>query len=374
MSTAAITSLTFRVVRVRSFDALTQLSTAWNRLAGDVPFRRWEWCSAWWKHCSRHDDELFVLLVLDGDDSIVGIAPWYLRNTIGAGRSLCFLGHDTEPTDLSLLAVPGLERTIAVRIAAWLCCEGAGHWDLLLLDGVNADDEACSRLADALQARWHTVGRRPQCQSLAAALPRRFDRWTSQLAEVDRELVEQVDREYIATGRAVLRTAICSDDVRRGLDLLQKLATSEGRASRPPGRVASEAFHQSAARQFLSIGLLHLQWTELDGQPIAAEYGFVGDDTIYVYHHTWAAGAGGPVATLHSVLALRRAVTEGYRHLLVRGTTAVPVLRTHAATRPLLHYYCAARSWGAHCYLASWRAQQLAVRACQRLLRALRRQ
>jgi hypothetical protein len=41
------------------YDEIASLAETWNALAGDIPFRRWEWLGAWWRHYG-HGRRLFI--------------------------------------------------------------------------------------------------------------------------------------------------------------------------------------------------------------------------------------------------------------------------------------------------------------------------
>ena len=56
---------------------LEALRDEWNRLAGNVPFRRFEWLTTWWRHYRQPDWKLFVITVREADGELIGLAPWY---------------------------------------------------------------------------------------------------------------------------------------------------------------------------------------------------------------------------------------------------------------------------------------------------------
>lgn len=75
------------------------LEVVWNNLLSQSPtntyFMRWEWVSTWWDVYSQPDDELHVIIIKN-IDSIVSIAPFYIRKRyIGKyypSKLLMFLG------------------------------------------------------------------------------------------------------------------------------------------------------------------------------------------------------------------------------------------------------------------------------------------
>src|SRR5262245_24690813 len=116
------------------FDALAD---DWNRLCADVPFRRWEWNRAWWRQYGQ-GHELFILCVYDVAGALIGIAPWYLEQTPGAGRVIRFLGSGEACSEYATIMIaPAHEAAVCDAIVEWLSraeCSGADHvsdnqWD-----------------------------------------------------------------------------------------------------------------------------------------------------------------------------------------------------------------------------------------------------
>ena len=59
-------------MRVECFtdaESLLSYRNAWNALAGDMPFRRYDWLMSWWQAYGGAND-LYVLGVFAGEDLI----------------------------------------------------------------------------------------------------------------------------------------------------------------------------------------------------------------------------------------------------------------------------------------------------------------
>jgi CelD/BcsL family acetyltransferase involved in cellulose biosynthesis len=107
------------------------------------------------------------------------------------------------------------------------------------------------------------------------------------------------------------------------VDMHQRRRQSLGQ----PGCYASPrfaAFHQELSRRLYAEGKLRLLWTELDGRPVAAEYGFVDDSTVYYYSTGVEPGATADhPGWLAMIGSLRRAIDEGCRRFdFLRGDEA----------------------------------------------------
>src|SRR5690349_1917154 len=114
------------IERITSWSELEALQTQWNALAGDIPFRSWDWLATWWKHYGstnrntpvarvRGGRQLYVVAVYEGeaahernpDRHLIGIAPWYVHHTPIKGRVIRWLGSGEVCTDhLSLICQP----------------------------------------------------------------------------------------------------------------------------------------------------------------------------------------------------------------------------------------------------------------------------
>jgi len=76
-TTLADTTL-LRVREISDVSQLHDLAVQWDALAGDVPFRSWQWTQTWWRHYRDSASRLFVLLVTAAGGEPLGIAPWYV--------------------------------------------------------------------------------------------------------------------------------------------------------------------------------------------------------------------------------------------------------------------------------------------------------
>ena len=123
------------VEQITTWDELAALEHEWNALAGDMPFRSWDWLATWWKHyggdvrsatAKASDRQLYVLAVFA--DSIRrrmtnsgGSSASPRGISIGlASKATClrWLGSGEVCTDhLSLICRPEDTETVADAIA-----------------------------------------------------------------------------------------------------------------------------------------------------------------------------------------------------------------------------------------------------------------
>ncbi|HWB00889.1 MAG TPA: GNAT family N-acetyltransferase [Pirellulales bacterium] len=318
MSTAlAATEATTTIVRARSFDALVDLKATWNELAGQYPTRRYEWCEAWWRHWGTPGNNLLVALIYDEQGMLIGIAPWYVERSMLSGRVLRFLGSGEACSDfLSILARLGRERDVAERLAEWLVGEQRDEWDLLDLEAVATEDETCAVFAHEMQRRGHLVNRRQSLNTWRIALPANWDDFVQGMSKPNRRKVRTLETRAISTDRAKLHVVRERWELKRAFDVLCELHERRRQSLGQRGCFSSARFtqfHRDIAAIFFEAGILRLSWTELDGKPVAADYGFNLGNIAYAYQSGIAPEAASEnPGWLQITLSLRAAIEQGY--------------------------------------------------------------
>ncbi len=314
------------VSRIGDIDELARLSTAWNRLAGDVPFRRCEWLFPWWRHygpaiaSTQRQVELFTVGVYDSGE-LVGLAPWYIDRSPARGRVVRFLGSGEVCSDyLTVLASPGREEDVADALADWLSragqTGGVDRWDILALAGVQRSDLTLNRLVERLYTARATVYVQPAASTWLIDLPGTWPEYLSRLSKSHRKQIRRLERRVLDTGQVILRTATDTAEMRQGWQHLTSLHQRRMQSLGQWGCFHSgafTAFHRDATRALFHAGLLRLHWLERDGHAIAAEYHLVGGRTLYVYQ-----GGIDPdllrdePGRLATIATLRQALVDGF--------------------------------------------------------------
>jgi CelD/BcsL family acetyltransferase involved in cellulose biosynthesis len=276
-----------QVVRISTNAELETLHAQWNRLAGDIPFRRFEWLSTWWKHYRQPHWELFVIAAREEDGELVGLLPLYLSKTLLGGRVLRFLGSGEVCTDyLTLLTAEGRQREVTAQVGNWLADEARAEWDSLELVGLDRSDATISLLAEHLQSCRYDVHFRPGENCWRLKLPSTWADLVASLSKSRRERVRKLQRRSFDAGRVTSGVLENPDEFDCYFDRLVELHQKRRNSLGEPGCFASkefESFHRDVMQQMLSLGMLRLWWTNLDGTPAAIEYTLKGGDTVYFY-------------------------------------------------------------------------------------------
>ncbi len=320
--------MTLRVRKHASDEELAAIAGPWNTLAGDVPFRRFDWLAPWWRHYRRQAASLYVLSIEDQDGQIRGLAPWYVESMAGRGQVIQFLGSGEVCSEyMTVLAQPGSELPVASALCKWLSEDAAEDWDFVELYGVDARDATVGALYDQFSARDYVVHQQPGMDCWRLALGPTWEAFLGALHSSRRAKVRQALRKHFDNQAAVVRLLTDPAEFEQRFEMLVDLHQRRRHALGQPGCFASPAFaafHREIGRRFFAAGKLRLLWTELAGRPIAAEYSLIGGDTVYYYQTGIEPDAikVGP-GWIGMIGSLRQATEAGYRKFdFLRGDEA----------------------------------------------------
>lgn len=268
----------------------------WNRLAGDVPFRRWEWLECWWRHYRPRRGELCVLAVRDrATQQLVGLAPLYIDRTFCGGPVLSLLGSGHVASDyLTLLALPEHAQATAEAVALWLAARPR-LWQRMELTGIAQGDVAIEHLVASLQSAGMTAHQTSLMNLWPLALPITWDAMLKRLSSSRRYKIRKMFRDLLDSGRGVLVQASTPEELKRGFAILCDLHQQRRQSKGDAGCFASEkfvAFHREVMLLLLAANQLRLIWIEVDGRPVAVNYSVAGANTMYLYQTGFDPRAG----------------------------------------------------------------------------------
>jgi CelD/BcsL family acetyltransferase involved in cellulose biosynthesis len=344
-----------RVLRYTKLEDLSTLAEDWDRLAGGVPFRGWTWLSHWWRSYGPRNEmeaqrkSLAVLGLFDDGGSLVGVAPWFLERSARRGRVLKPLGMGEVCSDyLSLLCHPAREEAVVECLAEYLVESAKAdepdglRWDLLELEGVDAEDRPIAALADALAIFNCTVHRRDGVICWRLDLPTSWESYVVSLGKNLRREVRRLERELLDSDRAKLHSVEKIDELPLAMDILIELHQRRRETLSEKGCFASERFldfYRHVVPALLRQGQLQFHWLELDGKAIAAEFQLVGGGVLYAYQAGIDPGSMEyQPGKLINLSILKKSIAGGYRAFdFLRGDEPYKA-RFGAVARPSLEY------------------------------------
>ena len=293
-----------RLERIESLDAVRE---EWGALAAETGniFATWEWTSIWWRTFGR-DRELLMHSCYSGDGRLFAFLPLYLSATRPL-RMARFLGH-READQLGPIC-RAADRAPAAR--ALLMALGRQKLDLFVGDSVPADEGWPAFLGAKMLRRTGSPVLRFRGESWDELLSRRSANFREQVRRRERKLRREHDVRFRL-----------SDDPQRLHDDLDILFSLHGARWSGGGEwftSISEAFHREFAVCALERGWLRLWMLEVDGNPVAAWYGFRFGNAESYYQAgrdpAWSGASVGFVLLVHTIRAALEDGVAEYRFL-----------------------------------------------------------
>ncbi len=315
------------------------LRVEWNELlassASDCLFLTWEWLFTWWRHL-REDRRLHVIAVRR-DGVLIAIAPLALRSRrwkrLLPFPALEFLGSGSVGSDyLDILIRRGQERHALPALAGPLAAEKT----MLELSRVEKTAAHVGQLAAEIGRRGWVSAR--FVTDVCPYVDLSGHDWPSYLASLGSAHRYNLRRRFRnLEKRWELRFEPVRSEEQRAT-ALRVLIALHGRRWRERGgpgvfhTASLVAFHEELSRLALEQGWLRLYVLRLDGEPVAALYGFLYHGVFYFYQTGFD-----PDYHQHSVglvtvgLAIKHALEEGAKtYDFLRGNEPYKSLWTRA--------------------------------------------
>ncbi|MFN3152983.1 GNAT family N-acetyltransferase [Bremerella sp.] len=329
------------VERFSDPQSLVSLRSAWNALAGNVPFRSYDWMMSWWKHYGDNH-QLFVIGVFD-DEELIGLAPWYKAAGKTGGRTLRFLGDGEVCSDyLDILVHPDDSKRAAPLVVDWLqeALTTTNAWDALEWENLEKGAPIAAELSQGMMQCQAMVHRLPGLNCWRLELPETWYDFEMQQSKSHRKQIRRQISRVLDTDRCQLHVCDSATSLDAAMPILIDLHMRRRKSLDQPGCFADDRFTKflyEAASQMMTDGKCEILWLDLDEVPIAAEIHFPSHGIAYAYQ----AGIdpdrlSDEPGSLMQIAVIRRAIEQ--------GNTAVDFLR------------------GDEPYKAHWRAEP---RACE---------
>lgn len=276
-------------LQTRKIDAasdLTPFFDAWRELTGGAPMRSPEWLLSWWEIYAAPNDELFVLLIHNGEDALVGLAPLYLQDAV-TNATLRLLGSGEVCTNhTTWFTAAGWETRVGIEVAYYLR-QCRSRWKRLLFEAVDEDDIAIQSTVNQLMENGCFQRRRFIAHCWRIPLPPSWDEYLMMLSRSLRKRCRKLQRQFFDSGMVRVINAKSEMELKEGFAVLIQLHSARwGTPEKPHGVFDDQRFrlfHETVAGKLLVRKKLRLAWLEYDGKPFAVEYQFLDTGTVYAY-------------------------------------------------------------------------------------------
>ena len=291
---------------LRTWSELAALDKRWDSLLASShsgsTFLTWDWIEAW-RAVHGGACTPFVLVLSDERGETIGVAPFIVvRDSIPSRvvRVVRFIGdRGGDANNLDIVAKVGHEAVVMDAVLSALA-SSTTLWDVLELHHIPGDSPNLGALrAGALQRGWRL--QEDGSPHLVIHLPETWDEFLAGLSQKSRWRMarnagmpprEGVRRRGLrATGQhlaqiGVLTNRVCErkDELPWFIDALTTLHARRWSERGQSGMLHNSArrrFYQQLAPRLLDRKALDIDVLELDGRPIAAQFGFRYDDTYY---------------------------------------------------------------------------------------------
>ena len=283
------------------------VASEWDELAERSRniFATRQWLATWWRHFGRGRPLLLTACRARGG-RLAAVLPLYAASG-HPFRVLRFVGHG--PGDQLGPVCARAERPAAARALRRLLRERADEWDVFVGDELLAD-EGWSALLGA-----KTLSR--QASPVLRSRGRTWDDVLGTMSSSARKKIRYEERRLAREHDLRYRLVDDPGTLNGALDALFALHSARWSGDSPFLR--AEQFHRDFAARALRRGWLRLWLLELDGDPVAAWYGFRygGVESYYQSGRDphWRQMSVGSVLVVHSIRAAIEDGAEEYRFL-----------------------------------------------------------
>ena len=306
-----------RATWITSTGDFARLGPEWRQLhAGgghENAFLTFEWMFTWWRHYGR--GQKLAVIVIRAGGRVIGIAPFYLRRQFRLARCLVFLAGDHVGSDhLDVLAAPGCEAAVVAKLASMLLSRTPA-WDSIELGEVGKDSLAAS-LGARLVAEGMTCEEAPASVCPYTVLPSSFEEYLAGASANLRSNFRRRSRQIQDAGRVDFLMLSEPAAVEGGFsDLLRlhRLRFQQLGEDSAFLKVGVPEFHREALRALAAQGLVRLFLLQVNGESVAALYGFSSGRCFQFYqsgmHPEWAKYGVGLITMGNTI---REAIAGGH--------------------------------------------------------------
>ncbi len=281
---------------VKTLRDFYRVKKEWNALVEASPkgsfFLTSEWLGTWWSVFGK-GKRLRVLFLRDEEGHLVGGAPFYIRRRwvkkllpireirfIGTGGLVC-------PDHLTCLAAVGYEAFVAQAVHDFLV-SSQREWDLFVLSDADEEDPFCKVLEGKLRQSGRAFLEKNE-GDVVPFIPLQGNSWETYVGTLKdstqknirrrrKKLTTEFQMGFVRTGKR----ETLQEDMGTFMELHGKRRESIGGRDKF-GLKEYRRFHTRLARKCAGRDWLHLSFLELNGERVAAQYGFEYHRRLFAY-------------------------------------------------------------------------------------------
>ncbi len=253
-------------------------------------FLTWEWLYTWAKHYLDRN-RLWILLIYEGKERLIGIAPFYIRRYRAAGlfsiREVRFLGTEEVCSSyLDIISTNRHRKAVLKEIYQYLYGDAKGAWDILTLSDVPAESLSIDLLDSLVQEDGKVIEVIGMTACPVISLTGRLEDFMTEIGRSERYNIQRKRKRLEQAGAVVYERFSSADEVEKQIGSFIRLHESRWKQKKLAGAFKSErfaSFHREVIRLLCVRGRAHLDFLTLEGEKIAAVYGYSYQGRYYFY-------------------------------------------------------------------------------------------
>lgn len=272
-----------RTLVYQTLDEVEKLRPDWEDLlaefSGATTFSTWEWMAPWWRAFGS-GCELRILAFFDASAKLVGLAPLAISRRRVAHflklRVVCLLGDGSGDSDnLDFPVRAGWEEPVGAALLAFLKKESK-QWDFCEFNTMPSDSPVARCVAKLLaEYGWTTYEDQRVCSAIC--LPETWEGYLKQLTSKERGKIAYRKNRLKRKYRTRFYCCETKSEISACLDVLFTLHRKRWQLLGHQGSfelTARRKFYYELAGLLVQKGELEFWLLELDGQSVAAQFGF----------------------------------------------------------------------------------------------------
>lgn len=250
-------------------------------------FQMWEWAESW-VNIFSHSVQPFVVVVRDGRDNVVAIAPLYLSNIylfcVLPYRTLRFISDYSSGYEYpKIIYKKGYERTAGDAIFR-LLSQRSALWDCFWIPNMAGWNNDYERIAEPCRAAG--LGHRVREQAFSVIkLPDNYDGFWEMLSKNQRYQIKRQSKKILCRNNVAISQCESRQHLNEYLDALfdlnHKRWLKKGKAGTFNRKPGERCFYQKFTHKALEKGWLQLYGLSEEGRFKAVQIGYVYNDVFY---------------------------------------------------------------------------------------------
>jgi CelD/BcsL family acetyltransferase involved in cellulose biosynthesis len=280
---------------LKTKDELYGLKQDWSVLhskgKSNSIFSTWEWISNYEKILMNSHEELNIICISNEEEKLIVIAPFLIKKEKKCGLQyhvIELIGSDERIAAdyMDIIIDPEYLKEGKSLLINYLTRGKDFKWDLIRWSGI-LNDSKCSDLSRQFKDEGYEVVQEAMGTCPYIKLPKTWEEYLGTLSKKSRYNIRKKRRDLekecknsvfsiVGDEDSLLKAMEWTCQLHRGRMLMKGI---EGFST------SSEfwRFQKEVAKDFLERGWLHLGVLEVDGSPVASQYGFKFYNKLYHY-------------------------------------------------------------------------------------------